>query len=76
MAITRVHFEGASPIKEVLDYDNLTDATEATLKHARKRYKHAWITNMWPDGVDVWACDHPDYPGFGEGFYLHVIQPE
>lgn len=70
MTITRTHFEGVNPIREALACDNLADATEITLAHARKTYKHAWVTNMRPDSVDIWACDHPDWQCFGQGYYL------
>ncbi|SDR77659.1 hypothetical protein [Corynebacterium timonense] len=72
MTITRTHFDGVTPITETLPHDNLAEAVEATLAHAREKYRHATVKRMDTTSVDVWACNNPDFRHFGQGYYLKI----
>ncbi|MGV0351643.1 hypothetical protein ACUY2G_12160 [Corynebacterium guaraldiae] len=71
--ITRTHFEGATPITERLPHNTLAEAVEATLAHAREEYRHAHVKRMDNTSADLWACNNPDWPSFGQGFYLETL---
>lgn len=70
--IYRVHFEGVDPVKETLPYDNMPAAVEATLRDVRKTYRHVEVQRMAADYADIWACNDPKWPNFGQGYYLHI----
>lgn len=72
MSITRTHFQGATPVTETLPQDNLADAVEATLTHARETYRHATVQRMDNTSADIWACSDPDWRCFGQGYYVEI----
>lgn len=71
-AITRLHYEGAKPVRETLQETTITDAVDATVAHLRTRNREVVIEKMTTDSAQLWAGEDTKWQCFGRMYFLEL----